>query len=381
VERAVLLSPGTAQARRGMWWLSNISIRQMSGSFNLKDNIFKLPDAPQKPASLSYFSPNVGDLFARTSWDTIATWMHVKAGLFNQSHAHQDQGSFSLYNKTWLAVTENIHTHSGIEQAGNVHNVLLFVSNTAGDTIDQRQSDSAATLAFQDDGATLTAYADLSVMYRKDPRVKQWRRCIGFNRPINTIIVCDTFLLQTGVSAVWQLNTPLKPIVQGDSLTAGSLVVKPLDADAQARIVEWNTLQTDAAWKDEFSSGWKIELTRPLAATTIAVRLTINEISTWKPLATQWGPEYIHQKDPVTCELSNKSGQSVLMLRIPAVSSRIVSVQLFDCRGRRAFAALCQDVKPGLQTIAWRIPALCAGAYYARVTYNGMQTTKRLVLR
>jgi hypothetical protein len=81
VLRAVLLNPGTPQAGRGMWWLNNISIRQMSGAFNLRDGIFKLPDAPVKPTALAYHSPGVGDLFARASWDTAATWMHVKAGL------------------------------------------------------------------------------------------------------------------------------------------------------------------------------------------------------------------------------------------------------------------------------------------------------------
>lgn len=373
VERAVLLNPGTPQAARGMWWLNNISIRQMSGTFNLRDDIFKLPDAPQKPTALAYHSPGVGDLFARASWDTAATWVHVKAGLYNQSHAHQDQGSVEIYNKTWLAVTENMHTHSGIEQGSEAHNVLLFTGNNGADTIGQEQSDSAAQLDIQDDGAVLSASADLANMYRKAKKVQAWRRSVVFDRPANIITVRDTFALQTGVAAAWQLNTPVQPLAQGDSIVAGTLIVTPLDADAQVRIVEWNKAHSDAGWKDEYLSGWKIVLTRPSSATTFAVRLKVNAASTWKPASLRGRTDPSVGKMPVRLERRG-GGLASLTLRMNAARGQIVSLQLYDARGRKAGARLRRPVPAGSQTITWPIADLHAGNYYALIEANGRET-------
>jgi hypothetical protein len=122
------------------------------------------------------------------------------------------------------AVTENMNTHSGIEQGTEVHNVLLFTANDGADTIIQEQSDSASKLEFQDDDAILTASADLSNMYHKAKRVQTWRRSIVFDRPANAVTVRDTFAVQSGVTAAWQLNAPVQPIMQGDSIVAGALV-------------------------------------------------------------------------------------------------------------------------------------------------------------
>jgi hypothetical protein len=379
VERAVLLNPGTPQAGRGMWWLNNISIRQMSGTFNLKDNIYKLPDSPQKPTSIAYFSTDVGDLFARTSWDTSATWLHVKAGLYNQSHAHQDQGSFSMYNKTWLAVTENIHTHSGIEQGSEVHNLLLFRDTT--DTINQELSDNASRITFQDDGAILTASMDLSNMFRKALRVQSWRRTVVFDRPANTVAIHDTFDVKSGISALWQLNTPVQPQQQGDSIVAGALIIKPLDADAQARVLEWNTMHGDAAWKDEYSTGWKIEVTRPATATTFAVRLRVNAASTWKPAAVREKPEMTNVAIPMRLEYRGKGEKTRITVHVTGTVDQLVSLQLYDCRGRKAWPVLSQAVSAGSQTIAWKVRGLGKGTYLAKITCNGMEMITRLSLR
>ncbi len=379
VERAVLLNPGTPQAGRGMWWLDNISIRQMSGTFNLRDNIYKLPDAAQKPTALAYFSPGVGDLFARTSWDTAAAWIHVKAGLYNQSHAHQDQGTVEIYCKTWLAVTENMNTHSGIEQGTEVHNVLLFVSKDAADTIEQEQSDSASKLNIQDDGAVLSAAADLSNMYRKEPRVQAWRRSVIFDRPENTVTIRDTFSVRSGVNALWQINAPVKPLAQGDSIVAGALVVKPLDADAQARIAEWNKIRNDASWTSEYRSGWKIELTRPSSAATFAVRLRVNEASTWKPARVRERVEKTPEPVQVRLQRSGRGNQA--SITVPAaVTGRMLTLQLFDCLGRRAGPVLSRAIQPGQQQITWHIPYLRSGTYFGIVSGNGMHKIFRLSL-
>jgi hypothetical protein len=360
-----------------MWWLNNISIRQMSGTFNLRDNIFKLPDAPQKPTALAYLSPGVGDLFARTSWDTAATWLHVKAGLYNQSHAHQDQGSVEIYNQTWLAVTENMNTHSGIEQGTEVHNVLLFLANGGTDTIGQEQSDSAAKLDFKDDGAILSVSADLSNLYRKAKQVQAWRRSVVFDRPANAITVRDTFAATTGITAAWQLNTPVQPVVQGDSIVAGALAVTPLDADAQVRILEWSKARSDAGWKDEYPSGWKIMLTRPATATTFAVRLKVNAASTWKPAAIRRRTDPPLGDSPFRLE-RREGNPATLSLHMNSPGRQNISLQVMDGLGRNSGPRLIRTIKAGPQTITWSVPRLGAGELFALIHANGRQILCRI---
>jgi hypothetical protein len=370
VLKAVLLNPGTQQAGRGMWWLNNITPRQMSGSFNLRDAIYRLPDAPVKPTALVYQSPKVGDLFARASWDTAATWLHVKAGLFVESHAHQDQGSFSIYNRNWLAVTENIHTHSGIEQGTSVHNVLRFETENASDTIDQSQSDSAAHVSYQDDGRVLSVSADLSNMYLRESRIQSWKRRLVFDRSANTVIVNDTCGFQTAsINAIWQLNTPVQPLVQGDSVVAGTLVVKPLDADAQVRVQEWHALHSgDAAWTSEYLSGWKVEITRPNTATTFSVRLRVNAASTWTPAGVRQTASGLRQAGRLRVEVK---GQRVCF-RTDAVQP--VRVCIYDSRGR-----LVRSIS-GQRTIEWDAAACGAGSYVAVASAGGTRATARFAI-
>jgi hypothetical protein len=377
VERAVLLNPGTQQAARGTWWLENISVRKMSGTFNLRDGIFTLPDAPRKPTALAYHSPGVGDLFARASWDTGATWVHLKAGLFDQSHAHQDQGSIGIYNRAWLAVTENMNTHSGIEQGTEVHNVLLFTANGGADTVGQEQSDSAAALELEDDGAILTANADLSCMYRKAKQVLAWRRSMVFDRPANVVTVRDTFAAQAGVGAAWQLNTPAQPVRQGDSIVAGALIVKPLDGDAEVAIAAWNQMRAGAEWKSEYLSGWKITLTRPAGATAFAVRLRIDAPSTWKPASIRDRAAIPPGRSAFRLEL-RRGRQAMLTLHMTAEGSQAIALRLYDARGRKSGPTLRRTVPAGPQTITWPVAGPYAECPIAILEANGARTAVRI---
>ena len=381
VEKAVVLNQGTPQATRGMWWLSNISIRRMSSAFNLKDNIDKLPDTQQKPSALFYYSPGVGDLFARTSWDTNATWLHVKAGIYNESHAHQDQGAFSIYNSTWLTVTENINTHSGIEQGTEVHNVLRFQTKNGIDTVSQSQNDSSAAISYGDNNGVLRIAVDVSTMYGREPRIQAWRRTVTFDRPANTVTVTDTFAIQTtSLAAIWQLNTPVEPFVQGDSIVAGALVVKPLDVGAQVRVSQWRAMRpNDASWAAEFPTGWKLELTRPADATTFGVRLRVNVPSTWKPSAVRGRPFREQPATPVRFDFRGGIATASMTLRFTATTAQTLTVHVCDYLGKTACPILSRRVEAGSQTLTWNMPDLAAGTYIAFVNVNGISSASRFI--
>ncbi len=77
------------------WWLRRISSQQMESGFNFRHDLLPAGPDAAAPASLVYHAPGTGQLFARSSWGTDALWLNFSAGPYVQSHAHQDQGSFT----------------------------------------------------------------------------------------------------------------------------------------------------------------------------------------------------------------------------------------------------------------------------------------------
>jgi hypothetical protein len=68
--------------------------------------------------------------------------------------------------------------------------------------------------------------------------------------------VHDTFAIGAGVQATFQVNTPVQPIVNGRSATAGSLVITVIEpADATLSVLDWRTLGSS-----EYRSGWRLDI-------------------------------------------------------------------------------------------------------------------------
>src|SRR3546814_20063709 len=94
----------------------------MNNGFNRRDALLPDGNGRTPPAELLYHAKGTGNLFARTDWSRTAMWVAFSAGAYNESHAHKDQGGFTLFANDWLAVTENIWSHSGIQQGTETHN-------------------------------------------------------------------------------------------------------------------------------------------------------------------------------------------------------------------------------------------------------------------
>ncbi|MCB0895705.1 MAG: hypothetical protein KDB43_10080, partial [Nocardioidaceae bacterium] len=98
VREAAMAAPGTPAADRALWWIGHNSVPDdMANSFNLRGALLRPVGTPTKPTALVYDAPGVGQLFARTSWQPEATWLAMIAGPFDESHAHMEQGAFTLY--------------------------------------------------------------------------------------------------------------------------------------------------------------------------------------------------------------------------------------------------------------------------------------------
>lgn len=242
----------TAAAEAASWWLHQISIRQMSNGFNFRHDLLPAGDEGTPPARLVYQAVGVGQLFARTSWNKDAMWLDFSAGPYEQSHAHQDQGAFTLFATDWLAVTENIWSHSGIQQGTETNNVLRFERH--GEVVPQT-APSVSTMVVNSIGAKgeVHATANLTPAYGGNPAVQSWRRSIDFID--HTLTVHDAFSLGNDVKAIFQVNVPVKPTVSGNTATAGHLkmtIVSP--ANATLSVVDWTAVDKD------YTSGWRIDV-------------------------------------------------------------------------------------------------------------------------
>jgi hypothetical protein len=262
VEEAVALKPDSAAAARGTWWLNRIKVTdggdgsvlgRMRYNYNFRYDLLARSPAEQAPSALSYDASGAGALFARSDWSVGASWMSLVAGVYDQSHAHQDQGSFSFYKGEWLAVTSNVHSHSGINQGVEVQNVVRFESN--GAVIGQNNTVLGKTVS--DSAGTLQVTANLTPAYsRHAQQVTSWTRSLTYQRSLHKLQVHDLCSVAQGVQPVWQLHVPVRPIQQSDgSILAGRLRIKPtLPAAPAVNVVDMH------ASSGEYGAGFRIEL-------------------------------------------------------------------------------------------------------------------------
>ena len=256
---------------RASWWINHNSVQQMSSGFNFRDDLLPAGSSSTLPnAPLTYVASGIGHLFTRTSWEPNATWLSFSAGSYAQSHAHQDQGSFTLFSGDWLAVTENIWSRSGIQQGTEVHNVVRFVRN--GANVRQREGTRSSMNVTQlgPGAGEVHVTGDLSAAYPAGAGVTSWQRSLDFYG--SSLLVTDQFSVLAGTQAIFQVNTPTRPVISGQTATAGSLkirVIEPLNATLSA--VEWRTISGD------FNSGWKLEVHGASTNTGFIVELTTGD--------------------------------------------------------------------------------------------------------
>lgn len=272
----VALYPGTAQGRRGTWWLNRAKVTdggsgwvtgQMRYNFDFKYDLLGATSAEQAPTSLTYDANGTGALFSRSDWTTTASWMHTNAGYYDQSHAHQDQGSFSFFKGRWLTVTSNTLSNSGIDQGVDVHNVIRF--EAGGVPIPQNESVSTKTV--QDSADVLLISENLAPAYsRNASRVSRWVREITYTRSLHNLRIHDVCSVAAGITAVFQLHTPVQPVRQSDgSYLAGTLLITPVQpASPTVTIVSMSGLSSN------FSGGYRLELRGPASNCEFIVSLT-----------------------------------------------------------------------------------------------------------
>jgi hypothetical protein len=96
--------------------------------------------------------------------------------------------------------------------------------------------------------------ANLTPAFAGNAAVTQWRRELTFaNRQLR---VRDTFTRGAGVEAIFQVNTPVQPVINGRTARAGNLSITVISpADATLTALDWRTVNSS-----EFTRGWRLDV-------------------------------------------------------------------------------------------------------------------------
>lgn len=162
-----------------------------------------------------------------------------------------------IYKNEWLAHDANIHSHSGIRQEEELHNLVRF--ERGGRTIPMREGASPSRLlALQDSARFAYLAVDVTPIYGANSDVLRSEREIVFLKP-NTVVVFDRLQSTAETTRHWQLNSPIRPTRQGATWTitggTSSLAVhRVLPTDATESIIGW------AATDGDMGGGFRLDV-------------------------------------------------------------------------------------------------------------------------
>jgi hypothetical protein len=218
LQQLISLYPADPLSKRAKTMLDHASVPKMGQMFMAVDDF--LWDTSVSPVAVdlntTYYAKGIGQLYARSGWDTHATWFNLTGGPYTQSHAHQDQGSIMLYKDGWLAYDAVIDSSSGLRQETTAHSLVRIDNGSS--PIGQVASTISQMVAVHRGADWVYASADLTPAYDGNGAIQKVQRDTLFLQP-NIVVVYDRVKSSGSTRQVWQLMTPKSPSVSGDTAT------------------------------------------------------------------------------------------------------------------------------------------------------------------
>jgi hypothetical protein len=222
VQVLMRLFPGERLAATAKDLLARSNVPRMQNGFmTYSDFLYDTSDLPRAPSSdlaTAYWGSGTGQFAMRSSWALDDAYANFICGPYTESHAHHDQGSFVIFKGNWLAFDANVASHSGIEQAEGLHNLVRVERN--GNVVPQREGAPACEmLAVANAPEYAYGLARITPAYGGAASVVRLEREFVFLKP-GTFIVFDR--VQTsggGIRRVFSLNLPSAPTVNGESFS------------------------------------------------------------------------------------------------------------------------------------------------------------------
>lgn len=190
---------GSKRARDlARWYLTEVVPDYTGPAFNDRtaywyDVIFRTAGdvLPAAQLPLTYVANGTGFVSVRSSWQDDATSLAVSGSpTIDQSHAHYDVGSFTLWKHDWLAVDATSYSSSGLNWSSDAHNMVHMAGS-------ERRGGSIPGLQRTFDAPDLTYLAvDATNLFRARPQADvvtladEYTRELVFIKP-NTLVAFD----------------------------------------------------------------------------------------------------------------------------------------------------------------------------------------------
>jgi hypothetical protein len=250
--------PTDSLAARAKYLIANSSVKTMGNGFMVVQDFLNdspsIPTTPLTGLNTVYQAKGIGEIYARSGWDTAATWINLIAGPYTQSHAHQDQGSLMIFKGGWLAYDANINSHSGLAQATTAHSLVRI--DNAGVPIPQIASTTSTVMALKKGSNFTYMAADVTPAYRGNAAIQKVQRELVYVQP-NVAIVFDRVQSSSTTTQTWQLAAPTAPAISGNTATitnAGHTLKLTRIAPSAATMSTYN-FTADA----DFNGGFRLD--------------------------------------------------------------------------------------------------------------------------
>jgi len=236
----------------------------MTSQFNFySDYLYNFNGIAAQPLTdlaVTYFGSGNGMFATRGSWAKDAAYGNFICGPNDESHAHDDQGSFTLFRGTWLAIDTNMQMTSGLAQTEHVHNLVRFHKD--GTPIRQyRYNSPCRMLAVADNAIYSYASADVLPVYAQNGtgKIVRAERRFLFIKPGVFVVFDPVQTAGSGMQRIWTLNLPGAPVVSGNKVSytsgANSLdLFKISPSTALINDVDWKTV-TPLDWSEVPKAG------------------------------------------------------------------------------------------------------------------------------
>ena len=205
-----------------------------------------------------------GKTFIRTGWtakDSVVSYSYRARNGPSGSHDHVDKPGFLWWaNGGYVVGDPNYFTRSGIfgtaQNGGALAGNIVRLESTSVD----KQSPNPPLVVFSEDHSrgTVPYYYHAFDVTELWPSQKLYRREYVYLPP--DILVIFDHVIGPGAK-IWQINTPGKPVADGDVVRVGSVrrgleVRNVLPRGSQARVVSW--VESRVAG-EQFSGGYRLE--------------------------------------------------------------------------------------------------------------------------
>lgn len=261
------LYPGEAISGAAKTLMAESSVPKMGNGFMVySDFLYDQSDITARPLNIlstAYWGSGTGQFPMRSSWAKDATYANFICGPFDESHAHQDQGSFVLYKGTWLAFDPNQVSHNGTwgifnEPLGTaLHNIVRIEQN--GTAVSQTWQTTCEMAALANTPSYSYGLARVTPNYKGKASVVRVEREFLLIKPGALVIMDRVQTSGAGAQRIWTLNLPQAPAVNGDRLTmvsgANRLdVIRLAPAGLPTKVVAWPSVNPD------FNSGVRVDV-------------------------------------------------------------------------------------------------------------------------